>query len=152
MLDVGRKKLFQIGLETRIALREGDAQALPFADNSFDAICIAFGIRNIPDRLLALKEMARTVRAGGGVAILELTEPTGSWLAPFARFHVRSVVPRLGGWLSGSHEYRYLQRSITTFPPPDQFIEMMAQAGLVDLQQKRLSYGAAHLFIGEVAV
>ena len=150
MLEVGRKKVERARLLDRVDLRLGDGQALPFADNSFDAVCIAFGIRNIEDRDLALGQMARVVRPGGRVAILELTQPQGGAMAPAARFHVRQVVPRLGAWLSGDREYRYLQRSIAAFPPPERFARMMEQAGLENLQRKRLCWGATHLFTGDV--
>ncbi|MCZ6805536.1 MAG: class I SAM-dependent methyltransferase, partial [Deltaproteobacteria bacterium] len=117
MLEVGIEKVKRVGLADRVELQEGDAQALPFADDSFDGCCIAFGIRNVPDRSAALAEMARVTKPGGRVAILELSEPRVGLLSPLARFHVRQVVPRLGGMLSGSREYRYLQQSIAAFPP-----------------------------------
>src|SRR5690606_23666848 len=118
------------GLSERITLVEGDAQQLPFEDASFDAATIAFGIRNVPDRPRALREMARVVRPGGRVAVLELSEPPGGLLGSLARIHVHHIVPFLGALISGSKEYRYLQRSIAAFPPPEQFAATMREAGL----------------------
>jgi len=94
---------------------EGDAQALPYADCEMDAVTIAFGIRNVPDRARALREMARVVRPGGRIAILELSEGRRGLMGAMARFHTRHVVPKLGALLSGRREYHYLQKSIAAF-------------------------------------
>ncbi|MCA9540715.1 MAG: ubiquinone/menaquinone biosynthesis methyltransferase [Myxococcales bacterium] len=148
MLAVGQEKIVQADLEARVALVEGDAQAMPFAADRFAGATIAFGIRNVPDRLAGLREMARVTRPGGPVAVLELSEPTGGPLAALARFHVHHIVPRLGAWLSGDAEYRYLQRSIAAFPPADAFAELMREAGLRDVRATRLTMGTAHLYVG----
>jgi demethylmenaquinone methyltransferase/2-methoxy-6-polyprenyl-1,4-benzoquinol methylase len=150
MLDVGREKVERAGLAERIELREGDAQALPFDDDSFDATMIAFGIRNVPDRLLAAREMRRVTRAGGRVAVLELAEPRGGVLGPAARFHVHTVVPWLGALLSGAQEYRYLQRSIAAFPPPERFAALLGDAGLRVLSVTALTFGVCHCYVAEV--
>ena len=150
MLEVGRRKVEELGLAQRIDLIEGDAQAMPFEDNRFDGACISFGIRNVPDRLQGLREMARVTKPGGKVVILELSEPKTGVLAPFARFHVHHVVPRLGALLSGSKEYRYLQESIAAFPQPEAFAAMMVEAGLTDVSFDRMTFGAAFLHIGAV--
>lgn len=149
MLERGRHKLEAHHLSDRVKLVEGDAQALPFEDNQFDATCISFGIRNVPDRMQALREMVRVTQPGGRVVVLELGEPRGGPLAQMARFHVHHVVPRLGALLSGAPEYRYLERSIAAFPPPEEFARMMRDAGL-HVRVRPLSFGAAHLYIGEV--
>jgi demethylmenaquinone methyltransferase/2-methoxy-6-polyprenyl-1,4-benzoquinol methylase len=150
MLAVGRSKVAKIGWDERITLVEGDAQAMSFPDDHFAGCCISFGIRNVPDRLQGLKEMARVTRPGGVVSILELGEPRRGLLAPFARFHVHTVVPTLGTLLSGSKEYRYLAKSIAAFPPPEEFAALMAQAGLRDVQVTPMSWDAAHLYVGRV--
>ncbi len=151
MLAVGQRKLDLTGLASRVELLVGDAQALPFPDAHFDGVCIAFGIRNVPDRLLGLREMARVTRPGGRVAILELSEPRGGILGPLARFHVHSIVPTVGALLSGAHEYRYLQKSIAAFPAPEQFAALMAEAGLRVLAATPLTFGVCHLYVGEPA-
>jgi demethylmenaquinone methyltransferase/2-methoxy-6-polyprenyl-1,4-benzoquinol methylase len=94
--------------------------------------------------------MARVTKSGGRVAILELSEPRGV-LGPLARFHVHSVVPWIGGLLSGSGEYRYLQRSIAAFPPPDEFSATMEAAGLRVLEVRPLTFGVCHLYVAEPA-
>src|SRR4051812_3643308 len=93
MLDVGREKVKRAGLEARVGVVQGDAQGLPFPAASFPSVCIAFGIRNVPDRAQALREMARVTRPGGRIAILELSEPRSGLLGALARFHIHSVVP-----------------------------------------------------------
>jgi demethylmenaquinone methyltransferase / 2-methoxy-6-polyprenyl-1,4-benzoquinol methylase len=150
MLSVGDTKANEKALGDRVTLQQGDAQALPFPDNHFAASCISFGIRNVPDRRKGLAEMARVTAPGGVVAVLELNEPQRGWLAPFARLHVRHIVPRLGAWLSGEKEYRYLQESIAAFPEPAAFVAMMEDAGLVVQKPQALGLGAAHLFVGRV--
>lgn len=149
MLEVGRAKIAKAALADRIELVEGIAESLAFPDASFDRISIAFGIRNVPDRPRALAEMARVTVPGGKLAILELTEPREGLIAPFARFHVHHVIPRLGAVLSGSREYRYLQQSIAAFPPAKEFAEQMTRAGWNVTAVTPLSFGACHLFLAE---
>ncbi len=148
MLAEGAHKLAAARLEGRITLRIGDAQALPLEDASVDGVAIAFGIRNVPDRSKALREMARVTRRGGRVVILELSEPRAGVMGFFARTYVHEIVPRVGAALSGAKEYRYLQRSIEAFPPPDVFTQKMEEAGLSVLEAQPLTFGVAHLFVG----
>ncbi len=152
MLEVGQKKLQEAALTERIELQVGDAQALKLADRSVDGVCIAFGIRNVPDRLRGLREMARVTKAGGRVAILELSEPRGGVLGPLARFHVHNVVPAIGALLSGAPEYRYLQKSIAAFPPAAEFEALMNEAGLRIVSSTALTFGVCHLYVGEPLV
>ncbi len=149
MLKVARDKVAAKGLEQRIELVLGDAERLPFEAESFDAVTIAFGIRNVPDRAAALREMRRVLRPGRKAAILELGEPRGGLLGPLARFHVHTVVPWLGALLSGAREYRYLQQSIAAFPPPEQFAALMQQSGFSEVRVHPLHFGVCHLYVGE---
>ena len=99
----------------------------------------------------ALREMARVVRPGGRIAILELGEPRQGLLARAARFHTRHVVPRLGALLSGAREYRYLQRSIAAFPPSAEFAQVMAHAGLRVIEVVPLTFGVCTLYVATPA-
>lgn len=150
MLDVGREKVRARGLEQRVRLVEGDAQSLPFDAASFDAITIAFGIRNVPDRALALREMVRVGKPGARIAILELGEPRNGILGPLARFHIRVLVPRIGALLSGAREYRYLQTSIAAFPTPEAFTSTMRESGVAGACADALTFGVCHLYAGRV--
>jgi demethylmenaquinone methyltransferase/2-methoxy-6-polyprenyl-1,4-benzoquinol methylase len=148
MLERARQKAERRGgIGARLRLQPGIAEELPFPAASFDGVTIAFGLRNVPDRPRALAEMARVVRPGGRVAVLELGEPRGL-LGPLARFHVHVVVPRMGALLSGAREYRYLERSIAAFPPADEVAEMVRAAGLVPERPRPLGFGACHLYVG----
>ena len=151
MLAIAQTKLDKRGLSDRVSLVVGDAQQLPFKDCEMDAATIAFGIRNVPDRPAALREMARVVRPGGRIAVLELGEPRRGLLGGAARIHTRHIVPRLGALLSGSREYAYLQKSIAAFPPPEQFVEIMTTAGLHVIEVVPLSFGACTLFVATPA-
>ena len=149
MLEVGRAKVERAVLAPRVELVQGDAQALPFPDASFHSVCIAFGIRNVPDRGQALREMARVTRPGGRIAILELSEPRGGLMGAMARFHIHTIVPYVGALLSGVKEYRYLQRSIAAFPPAEEFAELMRSSNLNVLAVHPLTFGVCHLYVAE---
>ncbi|MEM9554484.1 MAG: bifunctional demethylmenaquinone methyltransferase/2-methoxy-6-polyprenyl-1,4-benzoquinol methylase UbiE [Acidobacteriota bacterium] len=147
MLIHGRRKLETAGV-TGVELERGEAERLPFDDDSFDGAIIAWGIRNVVDRPAGLAEMARVVRPGGRAVVLEANEPRGGLVAPFARFYMRRVVPWLGSVLAGApREYRYLQRSIKAFPPPDEFAELLRDAGLELLRSELLTFGVTGLFV-----
>jgi demethylmenaquinone methyltransferase/2-methoxy-6-polyprenyl-1,4-benzoquinol methylase len=148
MLAVGRTKVAAQGLADRITLQEGDACQLPFADATMDGITMGFGIRNVTDRPRALREMARVLRPGARVAILEATEPQGGPMAWGAKFHLRVIVPTIGRMVSGGSEYRYLQQSIAVFPPAGEFANLMRAAGLEVEATIPLMFGATHLWVG----
>jgi demethylmenaquinone methyltransferase / 2-methoxy-6-polyprenyl-1,4-benzoquinol methylase len=151
MLAIAGKKLAKRGLADRVTLVEGDAQALPQQSCEMDAATIAFGIRNVPDRGLGLRELARVVRPGGRIAVLELGEPKRGLLAAAARFHSHHFVPRIGALLSGSREYRYLQRSVAAFPPAEQFAELMRASGLKVLEVSPMTFGVCTLYLATPA-
>ena len=152
MLSLGREKC-ERNQHTLGRFRPllGDASKLPFATNTFNGVCIGFGIRNFPDRAAALQEIARVTRPEGRVSILELSEPQTGLLAPLVRFHIRQVVPLLGALLSGSKEYRYLQRSIAAFPPPKEFAALMESSGISPTRTFSLTFGVCHLYTGMVS-
>ena len=151
MLEVGEGKVARAGLDDRVRLQRGDAQALDFEDDRFDGVTIAFGIRNVPDRTAALGVMAGVPRPGGRVAILELSEPRSGLLGPLARFHVHHVVPTLGAWLGGAGEYRYLSRSIAAFPRPEDFAARMGDCGLEVLAIRPMTFGVCTLYLATPA-
>jgi len=148
MLDIAAQKVAKRGeMADRVSFVVGDAMALPFTNCEFDAATIAFGIRNVPDRAAGLRELARVVRPGGRIAILELGEPRRGIMAGAARFHTRVVVPRLGALLSGAKEYRYLQRSIAAFPPAEEFAQLMRDSGLHVIEVVPLTFGVCTLYV-----
>jgi demethylmenaquinone methyltransferase/2-methoxy-6-polyprenyl-1,4-benzoquinol methylase len=149
MLDVGRRKIARLSLEGRVSLAEGEAEALPFDDATFDGVTIAFGIRNVADRPRGLAEMRRVVKPGGRVVVLELSEPERGIMSSLAKLHIHGVVPAVGGLLSGRREYAYLQASIAAFPPPDAFADLMRGSGLDVVDVVKLTFGVAHIFVGQ---
>ncbi len=150
MLSVGRGKVERADLNDRIELRQGDGMDIPADDDAFDGAIMAFGIRNVPDRPACLRELGRVVRAGGPIVLLELTEPEGHPLAFAARFWKRHVVPQLGAMLSSTPEYAYLEKSIRASPRPPEFADIMRDCGLVDVEARPLTFGAASVFFGRV--
>jgi demethylmenaquinone methyltransferase/2-methoxy-6-polyprenyl-1,4-benzoquinol methylase len=147
MLAIAQTKLVRRGLADRVNLVEGDAMALPFASCELDAATIAFGIRNVIDRDLALRELARVVRPGGRIAVLELGEPRRGWLGAAARFHAHVLVPKIGGLLSGAREYAYLQTSVAAFPPASEFADQMRRAGLDVIAVEPMTFGVCTLYV-----
>ena len=130
-----------------------DALALPFAAASFDFATVAFGIRNVSDPLLGLREMARVVRPGGRVVVLEFSKPRVPLLGAAYWFYFRRILPRLGAWISGARNgaYRYLHDSVTAFPEREGFLDLMRQAGLQRPAVRLLTGGIAAIYRGEVA-
>jgi demethylmenaquinone methyltransferase / 2-methoxy-6-polyprenyl-1,4-benzoquinol methylase len=128
-----------------------DGLALPFADASFDAITVAFGLRNMAFLERALAEMARTTRSGGHVVILDFSLPSGP-LLPAYRFYLHFVLPRLAGWLTGEPAaYQYLGDSIESFPRGTAMTALMEKAGFVNAIARPLSGGIVTAYLGERA-
>lgn len=129
---------------------EADGLRLPFADASFDACSVAFGLRNMADRRAALAEMRRVVRPGGRVLVLEFSTPSNPVVRAFYEWYSFSVMPRLGKWISGSDAYLYLPSSIREFPSAEALAEVMREAGLEEPRFRRLTFGVACIHVGRV--
>jgi len=149
MLQIGAKKVSARG-SGRIRLTGGDAYALPFRENSFGAVTIAFGLRNLAHRVEGLKEMARVLVPGGRVVILEFSPVNRPLLGPMFRFYFHRVMPFLGGIISGNLKaYRYLPESVDQFPDPIRLGQEMLEAGFSDVKCRPLTMGIAYLHVGE---
>ena len=122
----------------------GDVLALPFADGSFDAAIVGFGVRNVEDLERALAELRRVVRPDGRLGVLEITRPRGA-LAPFYRLWFESVVPLIGKLLPGGSAYTYLPASVRRFPGPDELSGMIAAAGFGDVRYRLFAGGIVAL-------
>ncbi|MBZ0167404.1 MAG: bifunctional demethylmenaquinone methyltransferase/2-methoxy-6-polyprenyl-1,4-benzoquinol methylase UbiE [Candidatus Omnitrophica bacterium] len=152
MLDVGRKKIIKKGLDDRLALRTADAHQIPFPGESFDCTTIAFGIRNMDDPLVALKEMVRVLRPGGRSLILEFSFPRNRLLKAGHLIYLRTVVPALGWLLSGEYKaYKYLNATIEEFPYGDAFCQLMKEAGFMAVKAHPLLFGVATIYQGDKA-
>lgn len=130
----------------------GDALRLPLADGGVDAATIAFGLRNVADRGAGLAELARVVRRGGRVLVLEFSMPPGRLLGASYRFYFTRLLPLVGGLVSGDRgAYRYLPRTVLAWPEPDELQREMERLGLVDCGHRALTRGIACLHWGTVA-
>ena len=135
----------------RALFAEGDALRLPVRDGTADVSCIAFGIRNVADRRQGLAELARVVRPGGKVLVLEFSMPPSRFLGALYRFYFTRVLPRIGGWVSGdAGAYRYLPDTVLAWPRPEELRTEMEEAGLVACGFERLTFGIACLSFGVV--
>lgn len=149
MLDQGIKKIAKRGLSKRIDLIKGDALHIPFPQNAFDAVGIAFGIRNIPDKVSAVTELRRVVIPGGQVLVLELTLPQSGYFRQFYDVYLNRLLPPVAGIFSPNPKaYHYLGDSVMDFPSVASFARIMQHAGLVDVRAYALTLGICHLFIG----
>lgn len=149
MLAIGRRKVRAAGLCDRITLFASDALTLPFASGSFDVAAIAFGMRNIPDKVKALREMARVTRAGGQVMVLEMTFAPAPAFRVIYGAYLCGILPRIARlFAANGGAYSYLADSIKSFPAPRAFAGIMEAAGLTDITWHGLTFGAAYLHVG----
>lgn len=135
-----------------IRFETADVLALPYPDGRFDVASIAFGIRNVEDPDRALREMARVVKPGGRVVVLEFGQPGGALFGPLYRFYSHRVLPALGGLVSGDRSaYEYLDRTSSSFPAGSAFAERMRATGTFrSIAFHPLTGGVAYVYVGEV--
>lgn len=147
MLRVARDKLARAKVANRIALVRGDATRIPAADGSFDAITIAFGIRNVDGIDAACAEIRRVLTRRGRLAILEFAVPTTPGLSGVYLWYCRNVLPRVGRAVSRhAAAYDYLPASIDAFAAPGEFVKVLRQAGFVDVKAVPLTFGSVLLY------
>lgn len=129
---------------------EADAQTLPFADESFQIVSVAFGLRNVTDTMRGLREMTRVCQRGGRVVVLEFSMPENRIINGCYRWYFRHILPRIGQLLARNNQfaYNYLPQSVSEFPQGESLAEMMKQAGLSSVIYKSLTFGVATLYIG----
>jgi len=149
MLDRGREKISKRGLSDKINLMYGRSENIPFENERFDVVMVAFGVRNFSDPLQGLKEMYRVLRKGGLVMVLEFSKPEAFPLKQVYGFYFRRILPFIGRLFSGDRDaYIYLPESVAMFPDREKFTELMKCAGFSDLSFKTLTGGIASVYTG----
>lgn len=147
MLDEARRKVKEKGLENTITFEQGDCMALPMADESFDAVTVAFGVRNFEHLQQGYQEMARVLRPGGMLCVLELSTPTNRLIRWFYDLYTLHIIPWLGSLKSGEKSaYRYLPQSIAAVPQGEDMLGLMRNAGLKDTTFRCLTLGVCTIY------
>ena len=147
MLELGQRKVRAAGEAGRIALVRGDAIDLPLRTSSVDAVTVAFGIRNVASAESACAEIARVLRPGGRLAILEFGTPQAAGLKAAYRWYFTRVLPRIGRLISGhTGAYSYLPASVGAFPPPRGFLDVLHLNGVDEAQATPLTFGIVYLY------
>jgi len=150
MLKLADKKIRDKGFEEKTLLIRGDANFVPISADNLDMASMAFGIRNITKPLIALKEINRVLKKGGKTYILEFSIPKSRIMRFFFLLYLRNIVPLIGGIVSGDmSSYRYLNKTIESFPHGKNFGKLMKEAGFVNIEYKPLTFGIATIYIGE---
>ncbi|MBN9484811.1 MAG: bifunctional demethylmenaquinone methyltransferase/2-methoxy-6-polyprenyl-1,4-benzoquinol methylase UbiE [Bacteroidetes bacterium] len=147
MLEVGRKKIASQQLSGMITLQAGDSESMPFANNAFDAVTCAYGVRNFEHLEAGLKEMCRVMRPGGKLAILEFSHPKKFPIKQIYKFYFRYILPTLGKLVSKhSTAYTYLPESVMAFPEGKVFCETLVRCGFKDAKARPLTFGITTLY------
>lgn len=147
MLDVGRKKVAALSLSNRIAMQDGDSEALPFADDSFDAVMCAYGVRNFDHLEAGLREMQRVLRPGGRLAVLEFSKPKAFPMKQLYHFYFKAMLPLIGRMVSKhSKAYTYLPASVAAFPEGADFLDILGRCGFTGAKARPLTFGITTLY------
>ncbi len=146
MLDVGRKKCQGLPIDLEV----GDAENLRFADNTFDRVCVAFGVRNFENLMKGLKEMLRVLKPGGRLVILELSYPKNRFIFSLYKFYSLRILPKIGAGMTGNTgAFTYLPDSILKFPLPEKFIPMLKEAGYSTVKARAFLFGVCRMYCAE---
>jgi demethylmenaquinone methyltransferase/2-methoxy-6-polyprenyl-1,4-benzoquinol methylase len=150
MLEIGKQKIRKLNRTEQIDLQPGDSEAIPFPDNQFDAITVAFGVRNFENLEKGLQEMHRVLKPGGRLVILEFSRPKQTGFKQVYDLYLRMVAPRIGKLVSSNQEaYQYLNDSVRAFPEGADFLRILDSCGYARTRQRKLSLGISTIYIGE---
>lgn len=147
MIERGRAKVESLGASDHITLLSADCLSLPFADGSFDAVTVAFGVRNFENLAAGYREMARVLRSGGMLTVVELSRPVNPIIKPFYNLYTRGVIPMLGRIVSSdSSAYRYLGESIAAVPQGEAMTRLMKESGFGETRFRPLTFGVCSIY------
>ncbi len=147
MLELGKEKIKRRNLESKIELLLGDSENIPFQDNEFDALSVAFGVRNFGDLNKGLSEMRRVMKPDGTLVVLEFSKPKGFIIKGLYGIYFGKILPLAGRLISGhSTAYTYLHNSVNRFPEGEEFIRILKNIGFKNTSMKRLSFGVATIY------
>ena len=150
MLEVGRNKINKLNLQDRIELRYGDSENLPFEDNKFDAVIVAFGVGNFENLDSGLKEIYRVMTQGGKAVILEFSVPEVFPLKQLFNFYFNTVLPQIGRFISKDNAaYSYLPESVKEFPNGEDFVYLLKNVGFKKVSCNRLTFGISAIYTGQ---
>ncbi|HUS01473.1 MAG TPA: bifunctional demethylmenaquinone methyltransferase/2-methoxy-6-polyprenyl-1,4-benzoquinol methylase UbiE [Chitinophagaceae bacterium] len=150
MLEIGKKKVEKIGLQHRIELLKGDSETIFFDDNTFEAVTVAFGVRNFQDLELGLSEIKRVLKPGGKLIVLECTKPKLPVIKNFYNLYLKVIAPFVGRVVSkNKNAYQYLNESVQKFPEGNDFVEILKKLGYKNASCKTLSLGISSIYSGE---
>ena len=150
MLEIGRQKIKRKRVEHLIDMQMGDSEKLSFADNTFDATIVAFGVRNFENLEKGLADMYRVLKPGGKTVIIEFSKPRGFPMKQLYNFYFKSILPAIGKLISKDRSaYRYLPESVDTFPDGRDFLSILDKVGYRQTQCSTLSFGISSIYTGE---
>jgi len=150
MLNLGRQKVDKLLLSKQIELLKGDSEAINFPNETFDAITVAFGVRNFENLEKGLAEMYRVLKPGGKAVILEFSKPRKKGFKGLYNLYMNIIAPRAGQWVSKNKDaYQYLNQSVKAFPEGETFLHILQQVGFKNTTLKRLSLGICTIYCGE---
>lgn len=150
MLNIGRQKLQKLQLPCPVELLKGDSETISFDSNTFDAVTVAFGVRNFQQLEKGLAEIYRVLKPGGRLVVLEFSQPKLPFVKSFYNLYMKTVTPKLGRLFSkNACAYSYLDESIRKFPEGNEFVQIMKQTGFVNTQLKPLSLGICSIYCGD---
>jgi len=150
MLEIGRKKIIKTGLQNQIELLNGDSEAILFDDNSFDAVTVAFGVRNFENLEKGLSEIKRVLRPGGKLIVLEFTRPSMPVIKQLYGFYMKFITPKIGKIIAKNNDaYQYLNDSVFQFPEKENFIHILNQSAYRNAFYKTLTLGICTIYCAE---
>lgn len=150
MLEKGRAKIKALGLSSKIQLLSGDSENIPFDENKFDAVTVAFGVRNFADVQRGLREIHRVLKPGGHIIVLEFSRPRQFPFKQVYNFYFKTILPKIGRMVSSDRAaYTYLPESVEAFPDGEDFVNILRNVGFKEITCKPLTFSVSSIYMGQ---